>query len=211
MYIPRANEETRLPVLHALMRAHPLASLVSVGENGLFATHLPMVVVEDPGGQGLGTLQGHISRANPQWREFIADVDALAIFAGPQHYISASWYPGKLEDGEEVPTWNYAVVHASGPLRIVEDPDWLLAHLTSLTDIHEAISVEPWKVSDAPPDFIRTQMRGIVGLELPIRKLEGKWKASQNRNERDRQAVVDGLDRLGTADALTMKGLVERK
>ncbi|MCU1322402.1 MAG: FMN-binding negative transcriptional regulator [Acidobacteriaceae bacterium] len=211
MYIPRVNEETRLPVLHALMRAHPLAALVSVGVNGLFATHLPMVVVEDADGQGLGTLQGHISRANPQWREFVADVDALAIFAGPQHYISASWYPGKLQDGEEVPTWNYAVVHASGLLRIVEDPDWLLAHLTSLTDIHEAGSAEPWKVSDAPADFVRTQMRGIVGLELPIRKLEGKWKVSQNRNEQDRQAVVEGLERLGTADALVMKGLVERK
>jgi transcriptional regulator len=211
MYIPRVNEETRLPVLHALMRAHPLAALVSLGVKGLFATHLPMVVVEDAEGQGLGKLQGHISRANPQWREFVAAVDALAIFAGPQHYISASWYPGKLEDGEEVPTWNYAVVHASGPLRIVEDPDWLLAHLTILTDTHEAGSAEPWKVSDAPADFVRTQMRGIVGLELPIRKLEGKWKVSQNRNERDRQAVVEGLERLGTTDALVMKALVERK
>jgi len=156
-------------------------------------------------------LKGHISRANPQWRELVSEVDVLAIFAGPQHYISPNWYPGKLEDGKVVPTWNYAVVHAYGRLRIVEDADWLLAHLTSLTDEHEAGSAGPWKVSDAPEDFIRGQMRGIVGLELPIRRLEGKWKTSQNRTPRDRRAVAEGLKQVGTAESLEMKALVEER
>ena len=208
MYIPRANEEKRLPVLHALIVAQPLASLVTLGASGLFASHIPMVLEDD--GSEYGLLKGHISRANTQARDLISKVDALAIFAGPQHYISASWYPGKLEDGKEVPTWNYAVVHAYGALVLREDPAWLLAHLTSLTDQHEAASALPWKVSDAPKDFIQSQLKGIIGLELPIRRLEGKWKVSQNRTERDRAAVVEGLDALGTESSLTMKRLVEQ-
>ena len=127
----------------------------------------------------------------------VSTVDALAIFAGPHHYISATWYPGTQEDGKEVPTWNYAVVHAYGPLRVVEDIDWLRGHLESLTDLHEARSPAPWKVTDAPEEFIRKMLNGIVGLELPVRRLEGKWKVSQNRNERDREAVMAGLESLG--------------
>jgi transcriptional regulator len=213
VYIPKANQENRLPVLHALMRDHPLASLVTFGSSGLFATHLPMVLEApeptDGDGPAFGTLNGHISRANTQWRELDATTDAIAIFSGPQHYISATWYPGKYEDGKEVPTWNYAVVHAYGPLRVIEDPAWLLAHVTALTNIHEAASPVPWNVSDAPQDYIASQLRGIVGLELPIRRLEGKWKASQNRTERDRHAVLEGLESVRTPASEQMRDLVE--
>ena len=208
MYIPKANEEKRIPVIHELMRSHPLASLVCMTTSGLFASHIPMVLEMD--GSEFGVLKGHISRANTQWRDLTPDVDALAIFAGPQHYISAFWYPGKHEHGKEVPTWNYAVVHAYGPLKVIQDADWLLKHLEGLTDIHEAASPVPWKVSDAPETYIRTMLNGIVGLELPIRRLEGKWKMSQNRNERDRRAVVEGLDTLDTPESRATKALVEK-
>ncbi len=209
MYIPRANEENRLPVLWELMRSQPLAALVTTGESGLVASHIPMVLIDD--GSEFGVLHGHISRANTQWKSYSPAIDALAIFAGPQHYISASWYPGKLEDGKEVPTWNYAVVHAYGQLQLREDPGWLMAHLEGLTDEHEAGSAIPWKVADAPEDFIQALLKGIIGLELPIRRLEGRWKVSQNRNDRDRQAVADGLTGLNTADSLIMKRLVEQQ
>jgi transcriptional regulator len=208
MYIPKANEERRVPVMHELISAHPLGSLITMGASGLIASHIPMVLENDS--SEFGVLKGHISRANPQWTDFTPSVDALAIFAGDQHYISASWYPGTQEHGKEVPTWNYAVVHAYGTLRLVEQEQWLLAHLATLTDIHEASSERPWKVSDAPVDFIKALLNGIIGLELPIRRLEGKWKVSQNRSERDRRAVVDELTRLGTPESLAMRDLVKR-
>jgi transcriptional regulator len=138
-------------------------------------------------------------------------VDALAIFAGPHHYISASWYPGKEEHGKEVPTWNYAVVHAYGPLKVIEDGQWLMAHLESLTNRHEAASEIPWKIADAPAAFIKSMLNGIVGLELPIQRLEGKWKVSQNRTEKDRAAVQEGLSRLNTPESLVMKELIDRR
>lgn len=206
MYIPAANSESRLTVLRQMMAAHPLAAVVTMSPDGLIATHMPLVLEDD--GSEFGVLKGHVSRANPQWRSPAESVDALAIFSGPQHYISPNWYPGKLQDGKEVPTWNYVVVHASGPLRIVEDAEWLLAHLNSLTDTHEAASPMPWKVGDAPADFIASLLKGIVGFEIPIRKLEGKWKVSQNRNEADRYGAVDGLSQLGTEESRTMAALI---
>ncbi len=207
MYIPRANEETRVPVMRALMEAHPLGTLVTLGASGLFASHIPMVLEDD--GSQFGVLKGHIARGNAQWRDFVSTVDALAIFAGHQHYITPNWYPGKQEHGKEVPTWNYAVVHAYGPLKVIEDEQWLMTFLDRLTNIHEAASPAPWKVSDAPEDFIKSMLRGIVGLELPIRRLEGKWKVSQNRTESDRKGVIAGLEKLNTPESLAMKALVE--
>jgi transcriptional regulator len=130
MYIPKANEETRIPVLHGLMEAQPFCSLITMGSSGLFATHLPMVLEKQE--QPFGRLKGHISRANRQWLNFSPEIEALAIFSGPQHYISPSWYPEKRETGKVVPTWNYAVVHAYGHLKVIENTDWLLAHLESL-------------------------------------------------------------------------------
>jgi len=208
MYIPRANEEKRISVMQALMVSHPLGTLVTLGASGLFASHVPMVL--EVGDSQFGVLRCHISRANTQWRDFVPTVDALAIFAGHQHYVSPTWYPGTKEHGKEVPTWNYVVVHAYGPLQVIEDEQWLLTNVEKLTNIHEAGSPVPWRVSDAPVDFIRSQLKGIVGLELPIRRLEGKWKVSQNRTEKDREGVVAGLEKLNTTESLAMKALVEK-
>jgi len=207
MYIPKANEEKRVSVMRELMVAHPLGTLVTLGASGLFASHIPMVLEDD--GSQFGVLQGHIARANTQWRDIVPTVDALAIFAGHQHYISPNWYPGTKEHGKEVPTWNYAVVHAYGPLKVVEDERWLLTFLNKLTNIHEAGSPIPWKVSDAPEDFIKSLLNAIVGLELPIQRLEGKWKVSQNRTEEERKGVIEGLSKLNTPESLAMKALVE--
>jgi transcriptional regulator len=207
MYIPKANEEKRVSVMRDLIVAHPLGTLVTLGASGLFASHIPMVLEDD--GSQFGVLQGHIARANAQWRDIVPTVDALAIFAGHQHYISPNWYPGKKEHGKEVPTWNYAVVHAYGSLKVVEDERWLLTFLNKLTNIHEAGSPVPWKVSDAPREFIKSLLNGIVGLELPIQRLEGKWKVSQNRTEEERMGVIEGLSKLNTPESLAMKALVE--
>jgi len=209
MYIPQANEEKRIPVLHQLIQDEPLAALVTLGASGLFATHLPMVLESAAG--PLGTLRGHVSRANPQWRELNPSVEALAIFSGPQHYITPAWYPGKQEHGKEVPTWNYVVVHAYGPLQVIADKSWLLTHLEQLTAQSEADAATPWRLSDAPTEFIDTLLNGIIGFELPIRRLEGKWKVSQNRTARDKQGVIDGLTALDTPASLRMKDLVEER
>jgi transcriptional regulator len=195
--------------MQALMVAHPLATLVTLGSQGLFASHIPMVLEND--GSEFGLLKGHVSRANAQWRDITPTVDALAIFAGNQHYVTPTWYSENGEHAKQVPTWNYAVVHAYAPLRVIEDEQWLLAHVTGLTNIHEAGFPVPWKVGDAPEDFIRSQIKGIVGLELPIRRLEGKWKVSQNRTEREQQGVIAGLTQLDTPESLAMRALVEER
>ncbi|MGO8983665.1 MAG: FMN-binding negative transcriptional regulator [Terriglobales bacterium] len=208
MYIPKANEEKRVPVMQELMASRPLATLVTLGASGLFASHVPMVLEDD--GSSFGVLKCHLSRANKQWRDFVPTVEALAIFAGHQHYISPTWYPGTKEHGKEVPTWNYVVVHAYGPLKVIEDSHWLLTNVEKLTNIQEAASPVPWKASDAPADFIASQLKGIVGLELSIRRLEGKWKVSQNRTERDRNGVLEGLAELDTPESLAMKALVKK-
>lgn len=209
MYTPPVNAETRLPVLRQMVADHPLAAVVTLTSKGLVASHIPMVLEDD--GSEFGVLKGHVSRANQQWKESLGGTEALAIFTGPQHYISAGWYPGKLEHGREVPTWNYVAVHAYGTLRTVEDAAWLRDHLERLTDQQEASFSPPWKVADVPAEYLNAMLKAIVGFELPIRRLEGKWKVSQNRNETDRQAVIAGLERLDTPAALTMRNLVARK
>jgi transcriptional regulator len=208
MYIPRANQEDRIPVLHKLMEDQPFASLITMGSSGLFASHIPMVLEQNA---AKGRLKGHISRANPQWRDYTPSVEALAIFSGPQHYITPSWYPEKQETGKVVPTWNYVVVHAYGHLKVIEDGEWLMAHLENLTKTHEAGFAVPWKVGDAPADYIASLTKGIVGLEMAIERLEGKWKVSQNRSEQDRQGVATGLAELNTTESLEMKTLVEER
>jgi transcriptional regulator len=159
----------------------------------------------------MGQLRGHISRANTQWRDYTPSVEALAIFSGPQHYITPAWYPEKQETGKVVPTWNYVVVHAYGYLQVIEDGEWLMAHLKSLTKTHEADFAIPWQVEDAPADYIASMAKGIVGLEMAIERLEGKWKVSQNRSERDRDGVAKGLAELNTTESLAMKTLVEER
>lgn len=191
MYIPPQFDEQRPDVLHQAMHDHPLAMVVTLGAAGLDANHLPLEfdVVAGPH----GTLRGHVSRANPMWRDASHEVDTLAVFQGPQAYISPSWYATKAEAGKVVPTWNYVVVHAYGRIRFIEDGDWLLAHLTRMTNRFEAGRPEPWRVTDAPADFIQGLLKGIVGFELEVTRLAGKWKMSQNRSEADRRGVVEGL------------------
>ncbi len=149
-----------------------------------------------------------MAKANPQWSELEAGTQALAIFTGPQHYISPSWYPSKTEHGKVVPTWNYVVVHARGPLQVIHDPHWLKRNVSELTAAHEAGFANPWKVSDAPADFIDNLVNAIVGIEIPIATLEGKCKASQNRPEADRLGVIAGLRELKTPEADRMAEIV---
>ena len=209
MYTPKVNAEEEVHALRQFVHDNPLCALVTQTDHGMIASHIPMVLHED--GSGFGTLRGHVARANPQWRDYTASEQALGIFTGPQHYISASWYPGKKTHGREVPTWNYVAVHVYGFLRTVEDTDWLLEHLRHLTDKNEVIAEIPWRVDDAPPEFIRKLTGAIVGIELQVSRVEGKWKVSQNRNEHDAAAVMDGLDVVGTPASAAMKELVQSR
>jgi transcriptional regulator len=208
MYLPKHFEETRVEVLHELIRAHPLGALVVLTSKGLAANHIPLEVVPAPA--PFGTLRGHIARANALWREATPGTEALAIFQGPDTYVSPSWYPSKQETARVVPTWNYAVVHAHGTLRFIEDRAWLRGFVEHLTDRHEAGRAEPWKVTDAPSEYIDKQLGAIVGLEVSITRLVGKWKVSQNRSAEDRDGVVEGLSRDGTPAAGAMADLVRR-
>ena len=208
MYLPKHFEETRVPVLHGLIGAHPLGALIAMTSAGLDANHIPFEVDPDP--VPFGTLRGHIARANPLWRDVSRDVEALAIFQGPGTYVSPAWYPTKQETAKVVPTWNYAVVHAYGTLRFIDDRDWLRAFVSKLTDRHEAPRPEPWKVTDAPSDYIETQLGAIIGLEIPITRLVGKWKVSQNRPAQDRAGAAEGLLREGGASAAAMAELIRQ-
>jgi len=208
MFVPPHFEETRSEVLAALIRAHPLGTLVTLGADGLNANHIPFLVDPDPAPHG--TLVGHVSRANPAWRDFDPRVQALVVFQGTGGYITPSWYPTKQRTGKVVPTWNYAVVHAYGFLRIIEDAARLRAIVERLTAEHESSRPLPWKVSDAPPEYIEQMLRGIVGIEIEIRRLSGKWKTSQNRDRADRDGVAEGLSGLGDPDSEAMAALVRR-
>ena len=191
MFVPTAFEEKRVEVMHQLMRENSLATLVVQTENGLEANHIPLHLKQD--GTEFGVLVGHVARVNPVWKMFKQDVEVLAIFHGPNSYISPSWYPTKQENHKVAPTWNYAVVHASGFIRAVEDANWLLELLNILTREHEAQFEKPWNVADAPEDYVNKLVKAIVGIEIPISKLVGKWKVSQNQPERNQVGVIEGL------------------
>jgi transcriptional regulator len=206
MYLPKHFEETRVDVLHGLIRAHPLAALVTLTAGGLDANHIPFEIDPDPA--PFGTLRGHVARANSMWRDFSPGVDALVIFQGPGTYVSPSWYPSKQDGGKVVPTWNYAVVHAYGPLRVIDDARWLRGFVEQLTNRHEASLAAPWKVTDAPADYIEKMVTAIVGIEVPVARLAGKWKVSQNRPAHDRDGVVEGLRQQGTEVSRAMAELV---
>lgn len=208
MYLPKHFEETRVAVLHELVRAYPLGALVAPTAGGLEANHIPFEV--DPEPMPFGTLRGHIARANPLWREASRDAQALVIFQGPDTYVSPSWYRTKRETAKVVPTWNYAVVHAHGALHWIDDRAWLRAFVEKLTNRHEAVRRDPWKVTDAPPDFIEKQLGAIIGLEIPMRRLVGKWKVSQNRPAQDRAGVAEGLSNEGGDAAAAMADLVRQ-
>jgi transcriptional regulator len=206
MYLPNHFAETRVEVLHQLIAAHPLGALVVATPGGLDANHVPFEV--DPEPAPFGTLRAHVARANPLWRDAPPDAEALVIFQGPSAYISPAWYPTKQETGRVVPTWNYAVVHAHGPLRFIDDRAWLRRFVEMLTNRHEAARREPWQVTDAPAEYIETQLGAIIGLEMPVRRLVGKWKTSQNRSAEDRAGVSDGLSREGDQAGQAMARLV---
>jgi transcriptional regulator len=190
MYTPKHFLETRLPVVHKAMQDNPFATLVTNATSGMIATHLPLLLVADEG--PYGTLYGHVARANTQWK--VLGREALAIFAGPHAYVSPNAYPGKRIHGREVPTWNYIAVHAYGNAEAFDDPTRLRALLEGLTDRHEAdTQATPWHVADAPVDYVDGMLRAIVGIRLPIERLEGKWKLSQNRNDADRSGATEEL------------------
>lgn len=190
MYQPGAFREERLEILHALIRAHPLGTLITAGSAGLTANLVPFLVAD----QGeRGTLRAHIARANDQVEALRAGAETLVVFQGPDAYISPSWYPSKQEHGRVVPTWNYVVVQVRGTPRLIEDPLWIRAQIGALTQSQEGQRARPWSVADAPEDFVEAQIRAIVGVEITILRIEGKWKVSQNRSAADRQGVVEGL------------------
>ena len=202
MYAPSHFEEIRLDTLHALIAAHPLGTLVTHSAAGLSADHIPFEIGAPTSEAPYGTLRAHVARANPLWRQ--AGAEVLAVFQGPSAYVSPSLYEEKPVSGKVVPTYNYAVVHAHGVLRAIEDPAWILALLERLTAHHEAARAAPWAVRDAPPAYIETMLKAIVGIEIPLDRLEGKWKLSQNRPPADQAAVAadcTGLAALMQADA----------
>jgi transcriptional regulator len=207
MYLPLYFREERVPVLHALIGERPLATLVTIGPDGMTANHIPMLI--DPEPLPFGTLLGHVARGNPVWRD--AGTSALAIFTGPDHYISPSWYPAKQEHGKVVPTWNYAAVHAHGTLRVHDDREWLRALVTRLTETHEAQFERPWSVADAPADYVDGLLKAIVGIEIPIQRLEGKWKMGQNRPDADREAAAERLLEMKTPSAAEVGDLMARE
>lgn len=186
MYAPSCFDETRPELLQGLIAQHPLGTVVTHGAEGLGACHIPFELCEATADAPFGVLRAHVARANPLWRKA---GDALVVFQGPSAYISPDLYEDKPLTGKVVPTWNYMAVHAHGTLRAIEDPVWILALLERLTDRHEARRAAPWAVHDAPRDFIDKLLNAIVGIEIPVQRMQGTWKMSQNRSARD-QAVI---------------------
>ena len=208
MYRPPLFREDRLEVQHALMRAHPLGLLISTGPNGLVANPVPFMLHAEASERG--TMRCHVARANPHWQELSSSQECLVVFQGPQIYVTPSWYETKRETGKVVPTWNYATVHAWGRPQIMDDVDWLRRNVEDLTRANENALPTPWRVDDAPADFVAMQLKAIVGIEIPIDRIEGKWKVSQNRPEADRAGVVTGLRAQG-GNSSAMANLVAER
>jgi len=208
MYLPSHFDESRLPVLHELVRSHPLGLLVTQTGAGLEANTIPFLVDGERGPHG--TLRGHVARANPLWREARGDVDVLVVFQGPQAYVSPSWYATKAQNGKVVPTWNYILVQARGRLQVHDDPAWLRRLVADLTAQHEAAMPAPWSVDDAPADFVDMLLKAIVGIEIEVTSWAGKWKVSQNRPAADRDGVAQGLSAQAGEQARAMARQVQQ-
>jgi transcriptional regulator len=202
VYVPPLFKEDRIDVLHDAIRRTGLATLVTLAADGLIASHVPMLLDPDPA--PYGTLIGHLARPNPQAHGAVPGVQGLAIFQGPDVYITPSWYATKRENGKVVPTWNYVAIHAHGPVEFFDDTERLRDVVTGLTEREEQARADPWAVSDAPAAFIDGMLKGIVGFALPIARLEGKWKMSQNRPAQDRAGVVAGLEQQGREDVAVL-------
>jgi len=195
MYQPPHFIETRQDVLHGLLRAHPLGLLISNGQDGPIANAIPFLLDADVGPNG--KLRAHLAKANPQWR-LLADnpvSPVLVVFQGPDAYVTPSWYETKRETGKVVPTWNYAIVQVRGMVRVIDDAQWIAQQISDLTLSQEGAREAPWAVTDAPPNFIQSQIKGIIGLEIEIAEISGKWKVSQNRPVADRVGVAEGLEK----------------
>ncbi len=186
MYIPASFREEDAEALRALICAHPLGTLVTHGNGGLQASPLPFLLEAN-------TLRAHMARANPHWKTLAANTECLVIITGPDAYVTPDWYPSKAVTHKVVPTWNYAAAHVRGRLRVVDEPGWLAQQIADLTAAHEAVRPAPWRPADAPADFIAAQMQAVIGLEIAITQIEGKWKMSQNREAADREGVVRGM------------------
>ncbi|MDO8036364.1 FMN-binding negative transcriptional regulator [Janthinobacterium sp. SUN128] len=193
MYTPATFREERLDVLHGLIGAHPLGALVRHDDYGLCADHLPFEIAAPTPEAPFGILRAHVARANPLWRGAGGNDESMVIFQGPHAYITPAWYAEKQRSGKEVPTFNYAVVHAHGPLRAIDDAAWLLGLVERLTARHEAGLVAPWRVADAPAGYIEKLLKTIVGIEIPLTRITGKWKLGQNRSMQDQASMAHGL------------------
>jgi transcriptional regulator len=213
VYLPPLTEEHDLDRIHACIRDFPFATLITIGADGLVADHIPFIL--DPRAGEHGTLIGHVARNNDVWRPGRHDGEALAVFQSAEAYVSPNWYPGKAETHRAVPTWNYAVVHAWGPLIVHDDPRWVRGAAGRLTKQMEASMPVPWKMADAPPEFIMAMLEQIVGIEIPITRLVGKWKISRTRSMADQLGAIDGLRTTGDAGdaamADLMAGLIESR
>lgn len=209
MYIPDSFEEHDVAVLHALVRSHPLGTWVTKVDERLVVNHIPFILDSTRG--PFGTLLGHVARANAVWQAAPSQVESVVVFQGPQAYITPSWYLAKQEHGRVVPTWNYAVVHAHGRPLVIDEPAWLRRHVVELTGVHEVGRETPWRVSDAPSNYIDTMLRAIVGIEIPIASLIGKWKASQNRSVPDRLGVIAGLEESADPESKQMAQLIRER
>lgn len=205
MYIPKQFEEPRVDVMHELIRERPLATVVTMSSQGLNANHIPLHFSDEPA--PFGTLRGHVARSNPMWSDLPND-EVLVIFHGPDAYITPSWYATKKETGKVVPTWNYAVVHAYGSLRVIDDATWVRAQLELLTSHNEKKFPEQWTVSDAPYEFTEKLIEAVVGIEIVITRLSGKWKVSQNQPTQNQAGVVEGLCNSGLPEATSMAALI---
>jgi transcriptional regulator len=208
MYVPQQFAEPRREVLVELIRNFPLATVVTLSTDGLTADHIPLYYRESSGEHG--ALWGHVARANPLCNNLLGSA-ALAIFQGPDAYISPSWYASKEETGRVVPTWNYAVVHAYGRLTLIEDRQWLREQVELLTDTQEKRIASSWKVADAPVDYIERMLGAIVGIELVVERLVGKWKVSQNQPPQNQAGVVRGLNATGKCVDAAVAKLVSRE
>lgn len=209
MYLPKHFEESRPEVLHRFIDEHSLATLVVGGAAGLAADHIPLFLRRDAGPHG--ELIGHVARSNVLWEKAVEGIDCLAIFHGGDHYISPNWYNTKAEDGKAVPTWNYEVVHVQGKLFAMDDAAWLRACLNELTARHEAPQPKPWKIDDAPSDFIEARMATIVGIRIEIGSIVGKAKLSQNQVQQNRWSLIDALRTAGDDASVHMADAIERR
>lgn len=207
MYVPSDNDQRQIPLLHELINSHPLGTWIASGAAGTEVNHIPFLLQPEVG--RYGTLVGHLARANAAWKMDLPR--AIVCFQGPQSYISPGWYPSKTAHGKAVPTWNYAVVHAHGECRFIHDRDWLYEHVRQLSEHFETGRLNPWSIEDAPRDFIENLVGGIVGIEIPIDHLVGKWKTSRNRSARDKESVVANLLRQGDDSAIGLARLMRNQ